>query len=85
MHEMSIALEVARLVEEQLAENPGRLLRVGIQVGDDAGVEPDSLAFCLETVLAEPPFSGAVPVLDRVSGDVLRLDFVEVDDGSPDD
>jgi Zn finger protein HypA/HybF involved in hydrogenase expression len=85
MHEMSIALEVARLVEQQMASNPGRLLRVGVEVGDDAGIEPDNLAFCLEAVLAHPPFSGATPVLARVRGDVLRLDFLEVDDGRPDD
>jgi Zn finger protein HypA/HybF involved in hydrogenase expression len=85
MHEMSIALEVARMVEEQMASHPGRLLRVGVEIGDDAGVEPDNLAFCLELVLAEPPFSGATPVLSRVAGDVLRLDFMEVDDGGPDD
>jgi Zn finger protein HypA/HybF involved in hydrogenase expression len=85
MHEMSIALEVARLVEEQMSSHPGRLLRVGIEIGDDAGVEPANLAFCLEAVLAHPPFSGATPVLARVAGDVLRLDFLEVDDGRPDD
>ena len=85
MHEMSIALEVARLVEEKMIGNPGRLLRVGIEIGDDAGVEPDNLAFCLEAVLSHPPFSGAAPVLARVRGDVLRLDFLEVDDGRPDD
>lgn len=85
MHELSIALEVARLVEERMATHPGRLLRVGVEVGDDAGVEPDNLAFCLEAVLAHPPFSGAKPVLARVAGDVLRLDFLEVDDGGPDD
>jgi Zn finger protein HypA/HybF involved in hydrogenase expression len=85
MHEMSLALEVARLVEEQLAAHPGRLLRIGVEVGDDAGVEPDNLAFCLEAVLAPPPFGGAPAVLTRVPGDSLRLDYLEVDDGRPDD
>lgn len=85
MHELSIAFEVARLVEEQMATHPGRLLRVGVTVGDEAGVEPDNLAFCLEAVLAHPPFAGAVAVLERVPGDALRLNFLEVDDGRPDD
>lgn len=85
MHEMSLALEVARLVEDQMAAHPGRLLRVGVTVGDDAGVEPDNLAFCLEAVLAHPPFAGATAVLERVPGDALRLNFLEVDDGRPDD
>lgn len=84
MHEMSLALEVGRLVEDQLRRYPGRLLTVGVEVGDEAGVEPASLEFCLGAVLAHPPFSGARPVLTRVPGDVLRLDFLEVDDGRPD-
>lgn len=84
MHEMSLALDVGRLVEAELRRHPGRLLKVGIEVGDDAGVEPSSLEFCLEAVLAQPPFGGARPVLNRVRGDVLRLDYLEVDDGRPD-
>jgi Zn finger protein HypA/HybF involved in hydrogenase expression len=85
VHELSLAMEVGRLVEQQLQANPGRLLRVGVVVGDDSGVEPDNFAFCLEAVLAHPPFGGAEAVLARVAGDALRLDFLEVDDGGPDD
>jgi len=54
MHEMSLALEVGRMAEEYLRQHPGRLLRLGVVVGDDAGVEPDNFAFCLEAVLARP-------------------------------
>lgn len=85
MHEMSLAMEVARLVEEQMTRHPGRLLRVGVLVGDDAGVEPDNFQFCLEAVFQTPPFTGAETQLTRVPGDVLRLDYLEVDDGRPDD
>jgi len=84
MHEMSLALEVGRLVEQRLSAQPGRLVSVAVEVGDDAGVEPENLAFCLEAVLAYPPFDGAKAVLRRVAGDVLRLEYLEVDDGSPD-
>ncbi|HWA55964.1 MAG TPA: hydrogenase maturation nickel metallochaperone HypA [Gemmatimonadales bacterium] len=85
MHEMSVALEVGRLVEEELSRHPGRLLSVGVLVGDDAGFEPESLSFCLEAVLAHPPFGGARPVLNRVPGDALRLEYLEIDDDRPDD
>jgi Zn finger protein HypA/HybF involved in hydrogenase expression len=85
MHEMSMALEVVRLVERELDHHPGRLLSVGLLVGDDAGLEPESLAFCLEAVLAHPPFDGARPVITRTAGDALRLEYVEIDDGRPDD
>lgn len=85
MHEMSVALEVGRLAEDYLRHHPGRLLRLGVVVGDQAGIEPDNLAFCLEAVLAGPPFGGARAELSRVTGDALHLDYLEVDDGRPDD
>ncbi len=84
MHEMSVALEVGRLLEVELARHPGRLLSVGVMLGDDAGFEPESLSFCLEAVLAHPPFGGARAVLTRVPGDALRLEYLEIDDDRPD-
>ncbi|HXF96354.1 MAG TPA: hydrogenase maturation nickel metallochaperone HypA [Gemmatimonadales bacterium] len=84
MHELSIALEVARLAQERLGpEGVRRLVTVGVEVGDDAGVEVGSLEFCLEAVLAAPPFPGARPRVERRPGDVLRLSYLEVDDGGP--
>jgi Zn finger protein HypA/HybF involved in hydrogenase expression len=82
MHEMSIALEVCRMAEERLdGQGPESLVAVGVEVGDDAGVEPENLSFCLEALLSAPPFRGARPVIVRQPGDVLRLAYLEVDDG----
>ncbi len=86
MHEMSIALEVCRLAEERLGDTADTLVALGVTVGDDAGVEPENLAFCLEALLAEPPFRGAEPRILREPGDALNLSYLEVtDDGRPDD
>jgi Zn finger protein HypA/HybF involved in hydrogenase expression len=82
---MSIALEVGQLAAARI--EPGQasqIVRVGIEVGDDAGVEIENLAFWLEAVLATPPFRAARPVIARCPGDVLRLAYVEVDDDRPD-
>jgi Zn finger protein HypA/HybF involved in hydrogenase expression len=86
MHEMSIAMEVCRMAEDRLGRDslPG-LVAVALDVGDEAGVEPENLAFCLEALLAEPPFRGAKPLITRRPGDVLRVSYLEVDDGRPDD
>lgn len=86
MHELSIALEICRMAEERLApaQRP-QLVEVGVEVGDDAGVEADNLAFCLEALLAQPPFGNAKPVIRRSAGTELRLDYLEIDDGRPDD
>jgi Zn finger protein HypA/HybF involved in hydrogenase expression len=77
---LSLALEVGRIVEGRLQVTGGRLLEIGVQVGDDAGVEPDNLAFCLDAVLAHPPFNGAKAVLLRSPGDALRVEYLEIDD-----
>lgn len=86
MHEMSVAVEVCRLAEERLspAELP-QLITVGLDVGDDSGLEPDNLLFCLEALLAAPPFHQARPEMTRCPGDVLRVTYLELDDDRPDD
>jgi Zn finger protein HypA/HybF involved in hydrogenase expression len=86
MHELSIALEVCRMAEERLEpEELPLLVSVGLEVGEEAGLEPANLQFCLEALLAAPPFAGAHPVITRLPGDTLRLAYLEVDDGRPDD
>jgi Zn finger protein HypA/HybF involved in hydrogenase expression len=79
MHEMSIALEIARIAEDRLGPAASQLVSVAVEVGDAA-----SLEFCLEAVLATPPFCGAKGTVVRTGGDVLQLAYLEVDDGYPD-
>ena len=86
MHEMSVALEVCRIAEERLGREALPSLRaVALEVGDDAGIEVGNLSFCLEALLGAPPFAGATPLIERRPGDVLRVHYLEVDDGRPDD
>ena len=81
-----MALEICRIAEEQLGPSgAGRLVTVGVEVGDGAGVEPDNLSFCLEALLGAPPFGRARPAIARLPGDVLRVSYLEVDDAGPDD
>jgi Zn finger protein HypA/HybF involved in hydrogenase expression len=81
MHEMSLALEIARIVDAKLGDSARNLLTVADDVGDDAGVEPSSLEFCLDAVFRTPPFTGVTPRIQRCSGDVLRVAYMEIDDG----
>lgn len=86
MHEMSVALEICRIAEERAGlGGAASVASVGVEVGDDAGVEISSLVFCLEAVLSAPPFAGAKHQITRLPGDVLRVTYLEVDDGRPDD
>jgi Zn finger protein HypA/HybF involved in hydrogenase expression len=86
MHELSVALEVCRMAEARLRpEELRRLRQVGVLVGSDAGIEADNLEFCLEALLAAPPFGRAVPAITRTAGDDLALAWLQVDDDGPDD
>jgi Zn finger protein HypA/HybF involved in hydrogenase expression len=85
VHELSIALDVCRIAAERVGPAAtGNVITVGLEVGDDAGVEVDNLAFCLEALLTQPPFKAARPVIDRRPGDVLRVTYLEVEDDDPD-
>jgi Zn finger protein HypA/HybF involved in hydrogenase expression len=86
MHELSLALEVCRIAEAHTGPHPATaVVRVGVEVGEDSGLELENFRFCLAVLLSEPPFAGARPELVRCPGDDLRVAYVEVDDGGPDD
>jgi Zn finger protein HypA/HybF involved in hydrogenase expression len=86
VHELSLAVEICRMAEAHLgATGAGRLRCVALEVGDDAGVEADNLEFCLGALLAQAPFAGARATITRMAGSDLRVSYLEVDDGDPDD
>ena len=52
MHEMSIALSVLDSLEKESRRFPGgRIAKVGLRVGELAGVDSGSLDFCLEAAV----------------------------------
>lgn len=86
MHEMSLALDACRIVEETVgSERAGLVREVAIVVGDRSGVEIESFRFCMEALLAQPPFASAGLVLQRTAGDELRVDYLEVEDADSQD
>jgi Zn finger protein HypA/HybF involved in hydrogenase expression len=83
---MSLAHEVCCIALGRVGRaGCGRVLKVGVDVGDQSGVEADNLLFWLEILLAEPPFKGATPIIHPQAGDVLRVSYLEVDDGGAED
>ena len=82
---MSVAMEIARIAEEKLGDQARMLCTVAVEMGDDCGLEPSSLEFCLEAVFLEPPFFGAKPEIIRRPGDVLQVAYLEIDDGRQND
>lgn len=81
MHELSIAMAVCQMAEDKLGVQAlPHITRVGLTVGDGSGVEPASLEFCLDALLAAAPFTGAKTVITGCAGEALHLDYLEVDD-----
>ncbi|MGW7383957.1 hydrogenase maturation nickel metallochaperone HypA/HybF [Streptomyces sp. NPDC054794] len=70
MHEMSIALAVIGQVEEaaRRAGDVTAVHAVCLEVGELAGVVPDSLSFCFELACAGTVLEGAELVADTVPG-----------------
>jgi Zn finger protein HypA/HybF involved in hydrogenase expression len=85
VHELSVAIEVCRMAEERLGRDAPGLRRVSVVVGDDAGLEPANLSFCLDALLGQPPFGAATALVTSVPGDDLRVDYFEVDDDDSND
>ena len=51
MHEMAIAEGILDIAKEQAAkENSARILKIGLLIGEMAGVEEDALRFCFSSL-----------------------------------
>jgi Zn finger protein HypA/HybF involved in hydrogenase expression len=84
MHELTLARDICRITAEHVGdERLADIVEVGIEVGEDAGVEVRSLEFCLEALLSAPPFGRARPAIEVRAGAVLCVAYLRVDDGDP--
>jgi len=66
MHELSIAQNILEIVAENLPGEIRRVKSVKVKVGDGAGVVPDSLEFCFNTIIAGTPMQGAILEIEAV-------------------
>ena len=60
MHEMGIATSILDAARKEADRRPGaRVCKVGVRIGEWSGVDPESLRFCFDALLAgtepEPP------------------------------
>jgi hydrogenase nickel incorporation protein HypA/HybF len=59
MHEMGIANSILEGVAAELRRRPGsRAVKVGVRIGELAGVDPDALSFAFEALTIETPLAG---------------------------
>ena len=59
MHELGIANSILEGVDAEVRRRPGvRPLKVGVRVGELAGLDPDALRFAFEALTIDTPLAG---------------------------
>lgn len=65
MHEMGIAASVLDAVREEATRRPGsHPTRVGLRIGEWAGVDTESLRFCFEAMITRTDLDGLALDID---------------------
>jgi hypothetical protein len=81
MHEMGIANSILKAVStEMLLYRGQRAAKIGVVIGEYAGVDTESLRFCFEVLT-----KGQEPVIEldirwRTGSDELKLDYLEMEE-----
>ena len=87
MHEMGIACSVLDAVGKEMERYPGRrVVKVGLRIGEFAGVDTESLRFCFEVISKSSQIAPIefdltwCRVEDGLSGEELDLAYLELED-----
>jgi hydrogenase nickel incorporation protein HypA/HybF len=66
MHELSIALSVVDLAQEEAGRHGGRVCAVHLRIGALAGVAPEALHASYQMACAETPLEGSRLLIEEV-------------------
>lgn len=81
MHEMGIASSVLEAVHRELHRYPGqRATKVGVRVGQFAGVDAESLRFCFDVLAKDSPLAPLEIEIETSPGDELDMAYLELDE-----
>jgi hydrogenase nickel incorporation protein HypA/HybF len=81
MHELSIATAILDQARQQWDLRPGeRLAKIGLRLGDFAGVDVNSLTFCFEALAKDTAFETVTLEIERTAQDELQMAFLEFDE-----
>lgn len=85
MHELSLARSVIETVRKEMARRPpARLTKIGLRIGEFAGIDDSSLRFCFEVLVRDTEFRSASLEIARSSRDELDLSYLEMEEDDPD-
>lgn len=80
MHEMGIACSVIEAVRKELLRYPAwRVLKVSVRIGEFAGVDSESLRFCLDAIVKDSPLAPLELIVVPCAGDELELGSLEIE------
>ena len=83
MHEMGIASSILDAVQKELRSYPGyRAAKVGVRIGEFAGVDGESLRFCFDAIVKDSPFAPLELAIEPRDGDELDLGQMELEEVS---
>ncbi len=81
MHEMGIADSVIEAVRAEASRRPGsRVTRVGLRIGELAGVDRESLSFCFEVLVKDTELDRAALTIESTPRDELEIAWLELED-----
>lgn len=82
MHEMGIANSVIEAVRVEVTRRPGaRATKVGLRLGEWAGVDAESLRFCLEVLVKGTELDPLALEIDlRPRGSELDIAYLELEE-----
>lgn len=81
---MGVANSILEAVERELERYPGRrALKIGVRIGEFAGVDPESLKFCFEAVVKGTDFEPLELAIDwRPASEDLDLAWLDLDEAA---
>lgn len=80
MHEVAIAGSILEAVrKETAARGPGRAVKVGVRIGEMAGIDPGSLAFCFEVLVKGSDLEPLELAIEPGLADELEFLYLELE------
>ena len=80
MHEMGVACSILQAVQREGKFYPGhRVSKVGVRIGEFAGVDAESLRFCFEAIVASSERAPlTLELKNGERGDELEIAYMEL-------
>ena len=80
MHEVTVAAGILDAVRAEVAaQKPARAIKVGVRIGQMAGIDPESLAFCFEALVKGTDVEPLELEIERCSADELEFCYLELE------